>query len=124
MILCFSYENVHALYCCVLCWQVGQCGKCHMKKCFFCGDNAVGHMTSHKVPDMLAGLTDFVYSYVSLSGFLILLPYLVFITFSLCCVLILSSLGFFTVFAWGPPPFLAGYLYAFVQYVYFECYCY
>ena len=50
------------------------------------------------------GWTSVAYSYVSLSGFLIVLPYLVFIIFLLCCVLILSSLGLFTVFLHGILP--------------------
>ena len=95
-----------------------------MKKCFFCGDNAVGNTTYHKVPNMSARLMDMVYSYVSLPGFLIVLPYLVLTTFLLFCVQILSSLGLFTVFSWGPAFSLMEYLYSNVQYVYFECYCY
>ena len=123
MILCYSYENVHALYCHVLCWLVSWYGQCPMKKCFFCGDNAVGHTTSHNAPNMLAGLMEIVYSYVCLSGFLIVLPYLV-LTTLLPCVQILSSLGLFTVFVWGPASFHVEYHYSIVHYVYFEYYCY
>ena len=43
-----------------------------------------------RCPACQLGWTSVVYSYVSLSGFLTVLSYLVFTTFLLCCVLILS----------------------------------
>ena len=108
----------------VLCQPINQHDECHMKKCVFCGDNAVAHMTYCKAANMLAGLTDVVYSYVSLPGFLIVLPYLVFTTFYFAAYSYCPPLGCLLFFAWSPASFLVDIFMLLFNMLYFECYCY
>ena len=91
MVICMS------LCWCMLCRAVGWSDKCHMKKCFFQENKAIGCMTFSSCPTCQPGRIVVVYWYESLSGFLIVLPYLVFTQFSTCCILLLPSLVLVTV---------------------------
>ena len=81
------------LCCCVLSWQVSQSDKCHMKKCFFCENTAVSHMTFQAAwPVCWVRSIDMI---ICLASWLSFHPF--FIQFSPCCILLLSSTVLFIV---------------------------